>query len=66
MRLTKSWLVKKVGYVVFCYAFREGKVSWHQWRESEGAMERTLNWKVGDMIEGFLHYLLSDGLREVA
>ena len=32
---------------------------------SEETKERTLNWKAGDLTEGFLHYLFSDDLREV-
>ena len=33
---------------------------------SEETKERTLNGKVGDLTEGFLHYLFSDDFREVA
>ena len=41
-------------------------MSRHQWTGSEEPKERTLNGNVGDPTEGFLHYLFSDDLREVA
>ena len=44
----------------------EKPVSRHQWMGSEETKERTLNRKVGDLTEGFLHYLFPDDLREVA